>query len=265
MLNDSGNPGMFNRRMRIIVFIAIALAAIIYAALAINTSYNALSTSSSDEPMETESAIAITDAFSIGMNPNRDYLIVVNDQNEYNFDGPYNKALQDDLVYISDVYGEPTPAEKGTILAFTMLQQSLRDQGIEIGLYSGYRTKEDQQAVYDYYGNLEGWAETNKVSEPGFSEHHTGLLLNILIWGKDEEGNMTWMTETPERQAAHPEFAKVHEALADFGFIDRYPSGKEDITGAPCEPYEIRFVGSSEIAHGISDNDLCLEEYINDK
>lgn len=207
---------------------------------------------------------ASDDEFFIGMNPERDYLIVVNDQNEYNFDGSYNKALQDDLIYISDVYGEPTPAERGAVLAFTMLQQSLRDQGIEIGFYSGYRTKEDQQTVYDYYGNLEGWAETNKVSKPGFSEHHTGLLLNIVIWGEDEEGNMTWITETAERQKTHPEFKVVHDSLADYGFIDRYPAGKEKITGVPCEPYEIRFVGSSTIAHKIMDNRLCLEEYLDD-
>ena len=52
------------------------------------------------------------------------------------------------------------------------------------------------------------------------------------------------------------------ESLADFGFIDRYPGGKEQITGFPSEPYEIRFVGSAEVAHAIMDNGLCLEEYI---
>ena len=98
----------------------------------------------------------------------------------------------------------------------------------------------------------------------GFSEHHTGLLLNIVIWGEDEEGNMTWITETAERQKTHPEFKVVHDSLADYGFIDRYPAGKENITGVPCEPYEIRFVGSSAIAHKIMDNRLCLEEYLDD-
>ena len=250
---------------RLSISLAIVAVMIIGAAIAININYNAKNNQSPEITEESMNpATDTSDLFTIGMNRNRDYLIVVNDQNEYNFDGPYNKALQEDLIYVADVYGEPTPVEKGTNLAFTMLQQKLRDEyGIEIGLFSGYRTKDDQQAVYDYYGNLEGWAETNKVSEPGFSEHHTGLLLNILIWGEDEEGNMTWMTETPERQATHPEFAKVHEALADFGFIDRYPASKEEITGVPCEPYEIRFVGSSTIAHEIMDGDLCLEEYIN--
>ena len=214
---------------------------------------------------EVSTPVEAKDAFDIGLDHYLDYLIIVNDENKYDFGGEYDWLLQNDIIYVSDVYGEPTPVEKGTNLAFSMLQQSLRDQGIEIGLYSGYRTEEDQQMVYDYYSNLEGWAENNKVAEPGFSEHHTGLLLNIVIWGEDEEGNMAWMTETAERQKTHPEFKKVHEALADFGFIDRYPAGKEEITGVPCEPYEIRFVGSSEVAHTIMDNGLCLEEYVSGK
>ena len=206
------------------------------------------------------------DAFSIGMNPARDYLIVVNDKNEYQFGSTDDYELVEDLIYVSDCYGEPTPIEKGTNLAFSMLKQKLRDEGIEIELFSAYRTKDDQQAVYDYYSNLEGWAETNKVAEPGFSEHHTGLLLNIVIWGQAEEGgDMVWMTETVERQAAHPEFKIVHDTLADYGFIDRYPAGKEDITGVPSEPYEIRFVGSTKVAHAIMDNHLCLEEYLEGK
>ena len=202
------------------------------------------------------------DAFFVGLNPTRNYLIIVNDNNEYIFGSEYDQALIDDLIYVSDIYGEPTPIEKGSYLAFTMLQQNLREKGTEIGFYSGYRTKEIQQEVYDYYGSLEGWAENNKVSKPGFSEHHTGLLYNIVIWG-EIDGDMTWITETAERQELFPEFKIVHESLADFGFIDRYPKGKEAITGVPCEPYEIRFVGSSEVAHKIMDNGLCLEEYLN--
>ena len=102
------------------------------------------------------------------------------------------------------------------------------------------------------------------MSKPGFSEHHTGLLLNIVVWWPDE-GNPNekiWTTETAERQAKDPDYQVIHDNLADFGFIDRYPAGKEDITGTPCEPYEIRFVGSSLVAHEIMDNGICLEEYL---
>lgn len=204
------------------------------------------------------------DAFSVAMNPKRDYLTLVNNEHEYEFGGAYDTELQKDLIYLSDVYGEPTSIEKATGLAFTMLQTDLREKGVEIGFFSGYRTKADQQWVFDYYGANEDWAAKNTIIAPGFSEHHTGLLVNILIWG-EEGGEETWITETAERQATHPEFAVVHQTLADYGFIDRYPGGKEDITGIKNEPYEIRFVGSSKIAHEIMDNNLCLEEYLESK
>lgn len=200
------------------------------------------------------------DPFAIGLAPNREYLIIVNDDNEYEFDGLYDQNLQPDLIYVTDFQGEATGIEKGTNTAFSMLKNKLFDEGIYIELYSGYRTKEAQEWVYDYYSDLEGWSDSNKVAEPGFSEHHTGLLLNIVVWWPAIEA---WATETPERAAEDPEFfGHIHDTLADFGFIDRYPEGKEDITGYPSEPYEIRFVGSSKVAHEIMDNDLCLEEYL---
>ena len=204
-----------------------------------------------------------TDSFAIALNPTRDYLILVNDNHEYKFGGMFDLALQEDIVYTSDCYKELTPIEKGASAAFSLLKQYLADEGINIQLFSAYRTKDDQEWVYDYYSNLEGWSETNKVAEPGFSEHHTGLLLNIVVWWPEAD---TWATETPERTAEDPElFNKIHASLADYGFIDRYPDGKEDITGYPAEPYEIRFVGSSKIAHEIMDNDLTLEEYLNNQ
>ena len=57
-------------------------------------------------------------------------------------------------------------------------------------------------------------------------------------------------------------FAKVHERLADFGFILRYPEGKEDITGYAYEPWHLRYVGSAEIAKEITERGLTLEEYL---
>lgn len=197
------------------------------------------------------------------LNPNLNYLIMVNDQHPYEFDGQYDQELAKSLIYPPDVYGEATPVEKATFTAFTELQHALAQKDMLIGLYSAYRTKEDQQYVYDYYGNLEGWSENNKVVKPGYSEHHTGLLLNILIWHQEESDETPiWYTETAERQAQISRFKLLHETLADYGFIDRYPSGKEDITNTPSEPYEIRFIGSPKVAHEIMDNGLTLEEYL---
>jgi len=204
------------------------------------------------------------DTFTIGMNPTRDYLILVNEEHEYEFGGEYDKALQSDLIYVSDCDGLATPVEKGAYLAFGMLKADLHRLGFDIELYSAYRNKDDQQWVYDNYSNLAGWSEHNSVLPAGLSEHHTGLVISYVVWWPDEEqpSQSVWYEITAERLEKYPEFVIIRDALADYGFIERYPSGKEDITGVQCEPYEIRFVGSSKIAHEIMDNGLCLEEYL---
>jgi len=52
------------------------------------------------------------------------------------------------------------------------------------------------------------------------------------------------------------------ENCADYGFILRFPKGKESITGVIYEAWHFRYVGDTEIAHEIMDNNLCLEEYL---
>ena len=257
------------RYFKIIIFCFFAVLLIIMIALIANLSVSASTNEESTNEESTEEETTneesteeeLQDEFIYGLNPERDYLILVNDEHEYVFGGTYDQLLQQDLIYVTDFQGDATAIEKGANAAFSMLKHQLFGEDIYIELYSGYRTEDAQQWVYDYYSNLEGWSETNHIAKPGFSEHHTGLLLNIVIWWPKIEA---WATETPERTAEDPEFfAKIHNTLADYGFIDRYPEGKEDVTGYPAEPYEIRFVGSSKVAHEIMDNGLTLEEYLN--
>ena len=60
-------------------------------------------------------------------------------------------------------------------------------------------------------------------------------------------------------------YEKLHTILADFGFILRYPKGKEEITGYRYEPWHIRYIQDVEKAHKIMDEGLTLEEYVNAK
>ena len=211
-----------------------------------------------------ELAIDNDNFFAPALNGTRDYIAIYNEDNPYDFDSAYDILLQSDLIYVADDYtGDLTRVEKAAYFAFSKMKFDLEKiSDIKIGLFSAHLNRDEQQAVYDYYSNLEGWKEANKTTKPGFSENHTGLILNILIWYSEDGENYAWYTETAERQAKIPYFKQVHEVLADYGFIDRYPAGKENITGMPNEPYLIRFVGSTKIAHEIMDNDLCLEEYI---
>ena len=234
--------------------VAIVLAPIFCAACHASTS--------ADSSPAADNHESATDSFAVAMNPSREYLIIVNDDYPYRFGDAYDEALQSDIIYVADCYGEPTPVEKAAYLAFSELAADLHAQGIQIALYSAYRTESDQQWVYDHYANLKNWDDTNTVKEPGYSEHHTGLMIEFVVWynGGDDSAEWTWYTVTAER-ATDPYYQPIWSTLAKYGFIERYPAGKEDITGVTYEPYELRFVGSSAVATEIAAQGICLEEY----
>lgn len=95
------------------------------------------------------------------------------------------------------------------------------------------------------------------VAVPGFSEHHTGLALDLFLVIDGE-----YVAEN-DQMMEHPEvWEKVHAKLADHGFILRYLDGKDDITGYAYEPWHIRYVGDSKVAHQIMDEGITLEEYL---
>lgn len=218
-----------------------------------------------EKPIESTYSIPHKDAKEL-LDPSRDYLIVVNKDNPYDFNGDYEFGLRPDLVYFpNDVDGDIMACEKATYLAYTSLKRDLLvNDNIVIGLYDGYRTPADQE----YLINLasEGNPSISKTSEVGYSEHHTGLLLDVVVWideenPKDDEGP-TWYSANEERLKTMDEFKTIYKKMVDYGFVTRYPSDKADITGYEEREYEIRFVGSAAVAHEIMDNDLCLEEYV---
>ena len=186
-------------------------------------------------------------------NPNRDYLIMVNNQNKYEFGGYYDINIQKDLAYcVNDVDGDTMAAEKAAYLAYTMLKRDMAAEGIKIGIYDGYRTAADQEYLI---GLLR--TPTNPVADVGCTECHTGLLLSIVVWD-DNKG--AW-AETLDDAKVRANFEKMHARAADYGFIVRYPEEKESVTGLSYRPSNMRFVGSAEVAHAIMCNGLTLEEY----
>ena len=231
------------------------------------------------------------DDFAPYLTPGLDYLTLVNKGNPYDFNGEYERILQENLSYFADTKdGDLIALDNGARVAFTMLSVYLdNNYDLQIGAYDGYRDYETQRSYYaNYlkvmYGELEDcpgcnelrdWYKGNPMPEPGYSEAHTGLLINVLIKHDRDvpaeteliqqigyEPDWVWYTETPERTETIKRFRVLHEHLADFGFIDRFPAGKENWTGMPSEPYQIRFVGSSKVAHEIMDHGLSLEEYL---
>ena len=132
----------------------------------------------------------------------------------------------------------------------------------DLAVVSAYRPKEEQDVLYwrkvkQYtdkgYSDLEAQKVGGTiVKRPGFSEHNCGLAMDV-------GGSGDYTLE--QTFANTPAYAWLIEHCADYGFILRFPQGKEDITGVIYEPWHYRYVGE-EAARYIMDNDLCLEEYL---
>lgn len=131
----------------------------------------------------------------------------------------------------------------------------LRDaklNGFNIIVDSGYRSYDYQLVVYNALIKEKGEEAFSLVAPPGSSEHQTGLAIDIayMIDGKysddvkDSDEEVKWMKKNSYK----------------YGFILRYPQGKEDITGYSYEPWHYRFVGL-ELAKKLYEEDKTLEEY----
>ncbi|MFJ8530348.1 D-alanyl-D-alanine carboxypeptidase family protein [Bacillus sp. NPDC094106] len=138
-------------------------------------------------------------------------------------------------------------------------------EGINLYLRSSYRTIKLQKSYYNASVNLyksQGFSNegvVRKVLEyvqyPGASEHHTGLALDIISveWQKNVE-------ELIDRFDTTDAFRWLDKHAANYGFILRYPKGKEKITGIKYEPWHYRYVGK-EVAIYLKEKNLTLEEY----
>ena len=95
----------------------------------------------------------------------------------------------------------------------------------------------------------------NQVALPWMSEHHTGLAIDILL--KEWDG---WSKSLSDEKRKTELFSVIHRICPRFGFIVRYPQGKEAITGYRYKPWHLRYVGIRH-AKAMTRNGLTLEEY----
>ena len=103
------------------------------------------------------------------------------------------------------------------------------------------------------------------VAQPGYSEHHTGLALDLYFKIKNADGSFTdvYYNEDMEKPEYLWIWDTIHEKLPEYGFILRYLKGEEHITGYRYEPWHIRYVDSADIARDImSQPGMTLEEYL---
>ncbi|KIL52170.1 M15 family metallopeptidase [Jeotgalibacillus soli] len=139
--------------------------------------------------------------------------------------------------------------------AFERMQFAAREIGIELVAFSTFRSYEYQDELYHRYVEKHGQEEADRFSsKPGYSEHQTGLGFDI-----GEEGQEQYWAEDSFKDT---EAAKwLAEDAHHYGFILRYPPGKEEITGYQYESWHFRYLGV-ELATKVHASGLTLEEYL---
>lgn len=125
----------------------------------------------------------------------------------------------------------------------------------EIVPVSGWRSEAEQREIWDGSMRDSGEEFTRKyVALPGCSEHQTGLAIDLAL----RADNIDFI---------RPEFpydgvcGRFRALAADYGFVERYQSGKEGVTGIAAEPWHFRYVGRPH-ARIMCEMGLCLEEYV---
>lgn len=145
--------------------------------------------------------------------------------------------------------------ERDTFRHFEMLRAHLKVDGIEIDIDSAYRSLEYQENLFLEFMKKYGMDYAEQVvAMPGTSEHHLGLAIDLAI-----KVDGKWINDNEMMLKLDDIFDRIHKSLKYFGFILRYPKGKENITGYSYEPWHIRYVGE-DIAMKIGD--LTLEEFL---
>lgn len=134
------------------------------------------------------------------------------------------------------------------------LFQDASDQGFELLARSGYRSYATQADLFANYVQANGLEAAQTFSaQAGTSEHQTGLAMDITSPEVDYALTESYIDTEPGQWLAN----NAHR----FGFIMRYPQGKEDITGYQFEPWHYRYFGP-ELASYLFENDLTYEEFL---
>lgn len=134
--------------------------------------------------------------------------------------------------------------------AYVEMAKAAEKQKLKLVVTSSYRDYEYQEDIYNRYVKSDGKEAADTYSgRPGFSEHQTGLAVDLYNGKK-------LYTEFENTK----EFDWMQDNAYKYGFILRFPKDKDNITGYQYESWHYRYVGK-EIAQYINEHDITYEEY----
>ena len=124
----------------------------------------------------------------------------------------------------------------------------------DVNISSAYRSYDEQQAVYAASVAEDGQDHADSyVTQPGCSEHHTGLAVDLTRYDVRTGHSHDFTGEG--------EYGWIHTHGPEYGAVMRYAADKEAITGIAEESWHLRYVGVPHAAY-MAEHNLCLEEYI---
>lgn len=162
--------------------------------------------------------------------------------------------VEPNVPFIFKEKEEKRMMRKEAAQALELLFAGAKKDGIHLAGVSGFRSYDTQKWLFDYYVRTQGEEVARKYSaEPGQSEHQTGLAMDV--------SGSTGECAADDCFAGTPEARWVADHAAEYGFIIRYPKGKEAITGYNYEPWHLRYVGTA-MSKQIAAKGLTLEEHL---
>ena len=130
---------------------------------------------------------------------------------------------------------------------YAQMSDAAKADGLSMKVISAYRTEDYQRNLYNNKVRTTGKINADNYSaRPGHSEHQTGLAVDI----SSTKGTFEYTAE----------FKWLQKHAHEYGFILRYPKGKEWITGYSYEPWHYRYVGT-DVATIIFEEGITYEEY----
>lgn len=181
------------------------------------------------------------------------YHFVINKQHRLGPNDRPGDLVEPDIVFAPAVEGEKRFLRKAAAWHLEKLFKRAEEQRLHLAAVSGYRSYQRQEEIYANSLAVKGRVHTERyIAPPGGSEHQTGLAMDLscdkIHYELEEEFEQT------------PEGIWLKKNAFLFGFIIRYPRGKEEITGYAYEPWHIRYV-TRALAYYLTKMQLTLEEY----
>lgn len=158
----------------------------------------------------------------------------------------------DGVIIANKTYSLPEDYDPGisqeALDAFDEMAADAEKEDLNIYISSDYRSYYDQERIYNNYVERDGkeMADTYS-SRPGHSDHQTGLAFDL--------------NSIDDSFGDTPESDWVAENAHKYGFIIRFPKGKEEYTGYQYEPWHIRYLGK-DMAEKVYESGLSLEEFL---